>query len=178
MDERQIISLAKEGNREAFGSLIDRYKRLVYSFAFYHTKNKADAEDVAQEVFWRVFSYLNKFDEKRKFFSWVYAIEMNVIMSFKRKNMKHKKVCIDEEFLQNVKFDEKDHLSTEDRIMLFQAIDGLNSIDKSLIYMKYNENCSIREIAESLRLSEDNVKVRLFRAKEKLGRTLGKEALL
>jgi RNA polymerase sigma-70 factor (ECF subfamily) len=178
MDEKEIIRLAKQGDRGAFGKLIDRYKKLVYSFAFYHLKNRADAEDISQEVFWRVFSYLSKYDEKRKFFSWIYAIEMNILASYMRKKMKHRKVCINDDFLQNVEFDEKDNMSMEDRILLFQAIDGLNSMEKSLIFMKYNEDCSIREIAESFNISEENVKVRLFRTKEKLGRILGKEALL
>ena len=178
MVESEIIKQAKRGNSEAFGKLIDSYKKLVFSFAYYHVKNRADAEDITQEVFWRVFSYINKFDEKRKFFSWLYAIEMNILATFFKKRIKHKKADVDEDFLENIVFDEKDHLSLEDKIILFEAIDKLSSLEKSLIYMKYNEDCSIKEIAESVNLSEDNVKVKLFRTKGKLYQILGKETML
>ncbi|MGA2142056.1 MAG: sigma-70 family RNA polymerase sigma factor [Brevinematales bacterium] len=178
MEEREIIREAKRGNSEAFGQLIDLYKKLVFSFAYYHLRNRADAEDITQEVFWRVFSYISKFDEKRKFFSWLYAIEMNILATFIKKKMKHKKAYVDQDFLENIVFDEKDHMSPEDRIVLFDAIGKLSAVEQSLIYMKYNEDCSIKEIAETFNLTEENVKVKLFRTKGKLGRILGKETII
>jgi len=178
MDEKEIIKEVKKGNSEAFGQLIDLYKKLVFSFAYYHVKNRADAEDITQEVFWRVFSYINKFDEKRKFFSWLYTIEMNILATFLKKRMKQKKAYADQDFLENIVFDEKDRMSAEDKIVLFEAIDKLSTMEKSLIYMKYNEDYSIKEIAESFKLSEQNVKVKLFRTKGKLYKILGKENIV
>ncbi len=178
MDEKELIGLVKKGDFEAFSELVELYNRKIFSFAYYHLRNRADAEDITQEVFWRVFTYIKKFDEKRKFFSWLYTIEMNLIMTFLRKKKKYSKVGIDEEFVQNIAFDKKDHIRTEEKVVLFEAIEQLNEPDKSLVFLKYNEDWSIKEIAETFQLSEENVKIRLFRAKEKLSGLLGKEALI
>jgi len=166
MDEKELIRKAKNGDFEAFKKLVSCYNKQCFSFAYYHLKNRADAEDFVQEVFYRVFLYLKRYDEKRKFFSWLYAIERNVLMTFFKKKKK-KQLEVEEVFVENIVFyDEK--LNIEDRVALFKAIENLNEMEKDLIFLKYNEDLSIKDIAEAFHLSEENVKVKLFRAKERL----------
>lgn len=166
MDEKDLISRAKRGDFGAFKELVSLYSGHCFSFGYYHLKNRADAEDFVQEVFYRVFLYLKRFDEKRKFFSWLYAIEENVLRAFFKKK-KERQVEVEESFAENVVFyDEK--LSTEDKIALFKAIESLSEVEKNLVFLRYNEDLSIKDIAEALNLTEENVKVRLFRVKKKL----------
>jgi RNA polymerase sigma factor (sigma-70 family) len=172
MQENDIISKAQQGDLRAFEELVTLYKRRVFAFAYYYLKNKADAEDVSQEVFWRVFNYIKKFDTDKKFFSWIYAIEMNVIKgSFK--NKKNKIVEVSEDFFEQISFNDNSLLSTEDKIVLFNAIDKLEDDEKNLLFLKYMEDLSIKEIADAFELSEDNIKVKIFRAKEKLQKIIG-----
>ncbi|MGC8765335.1 MAG: RNA polymerase sigma factor [Brevinematia bacterium] len=173
MDEKELLILAKKGDLKAFEKLISIYSRHCFSFGYYHLKNRSDAEDFVQEVFYKLFLYIKSYNENKKFFSWFYEIEKNVLKDFFKKRNKRKEE-IDEKFFENVVFYDN-HIGIEDKISLFKAIESLNEDEKDLIFMKYNEDLSIKEIAEILKLSEENVKVRLFRAKQKLLSLLGKE---
>jgi RNA polymerase sigma-70 factor, ECF subfamily len=167
MQENEIISKAQEGDLRAFEELVTLYKRRVFAFAYYYLRNKADAEDVSQEVFWRVFNYIKKFDAEKKFFSWIYAIEMNVIKgSYKSKN--NRTVDINEDYFEQISFNDNGLLSMEDKIVLFNAIEKLEEDEKNLLLLKYMEDLSIKEIADAFTLTEENVKVKIFRAKEKV----------
>jgi len=172
MEDTEIVSRAQKGDFKAFEELVELYQKRVFSFAIYHVKNKADAEDVSQEVFWRIFNYIKKYDSSRKFFSWVYAIELNVIKSFFRKKKKHFLV-LNEDILNLIVFHDDGLLSSDDKITLFKALDKIDIEERNILFYKYIDDLSIKEIAEIYRISEENVKVRIFRAKEKIQKILG-----
>lgn len=101
-----------------------------------------------------------------KFFTWLYAMEMNLIRSFWRKNKN--RTCSIDEVLDSLVFHEDKELSREDKIQLFDALEKLEEEENSIIVMRYFENYSVEEIAEVLNISESNAKIRLFRARNKL----------
>lgn len=76
----------KNGNEKAFDRLYDRYRVPLYSICYRFTRNEADARDLTQDIFIKVYRNLKKFNEKSKFFTWLYRIAVNTCISFKRKN--------------------------------------------------------------------------------------------
>jgi RNA polymerase sigma-70 factor (ECF subfamily) len=171
MEENEIIVKARNGDLEAFEDLVALYRKKVFSFALYHLRNRDDAEDAAQEVFWRVFNYIKKYDPSRKFFSWLYAIEMNVIRTLAKKR-KNRGPSLDEMDTEGFLFRDDGLLSTDDKIALFHEIGKLNESDRNLLYYKYMDGLSTREIAAESGITEENVKVRLFRIRERMAKDL------
>lgn len=79
--DRALVDEAREGSQEAFASLVRRYQGRIFNMALGSTANEADAEDVAQEVFVRVFRGLSGFRGESAFRTWLYRVAVNVIRS-------------------------------------------------------------------------------------------------
>lgn len=75
----------KNGNEKAFDRLFEKYQISLYSICYRFTRNESDARELTQDVFLKIYNNLKKFNEKSKFFSWVYRITVNTCISFKRK---------------------------------------------------------------------------------------------
>jgi RNA polymerase sigma-70 factor, ECF subfamily len=79
--DRQLVDEAREGNQEAFADLVRRYQVRIFNLARVSTGNGADADDVAQEVFVKVFRGLRGFRGESTFHTWLYRVAVNVIRS-------------------------------------------------------------------------------------------------
>lgn len=86
-DEQLVVSYLK-GDEKALEILIKRYLKLIYSFAFRFVSNSQEAEDIAQEVFIKMWRNLKKFDKNKKFKSWIFSIAKNTCLD----TMKKKKI--------------------------------------------------------------------------------------
>ncbi len=75
----------KAGDGKAFDELFEKYQLSVYSICYRYSRNEADARELTQDTFMKVYNNLNKFREKSKFFTWLYRITVNTCLSFKRK---------------------------------------------------------------------------------------------
>ncbi len=168
MEKRELIKEANKGNLKAFEVLVSFYEKKIFSAAFYYTKNKADAEDITQEVFWKVFTQLSKFDEERKFFTWIYMIFLNTLNTFFKKNKRHKKIELNEDFIDSIVINPSFEIDSVEKINLLRAMEKLDELEQTIFLLRYNHGFSIKEVAEILGLTEENVKVRIFRGKEKL----------
>src|SRR6476619_4965210 len=80
-DEDPDLDLARRGDREAFGRLVRRHQRRVYSAALHILGNHSDADDVTQETFVRAFRGLASFDGRADFFTWLYRITINTSLN-------------------------------------------------------------------------------------------------
>jgi RNA polymerase sigma-70 factor (ECF subfamily) len=76
-DERKIIRRVNEGDLDAFGELVDRYKKKIYYIAYHMTCNHSDADDIAQETFIRAYRNIAGFKGKSSFYTWLYRILIN-----------------------------------------------------------------------------------------------------
>jgi RNA polymerase sigma-70 factor, ECF subfamily len=79
--DRELVEEARNGNQEAFASLIGRYQVRIYNMALVSTRSRADADDLAQEVFVRVFRGLRHFRGDSTFRTWLYRVAVNAIRS-------------------------------------------------------------------------------------------------
>jgi RNA polymerase sigma-70 factor (ECF subfamily) len=80
-EEADLLARARQGDTSAFGALVRRYQRRVYSAALHLTGNHSDADDVAQEAFVRAFRGLASFDGRSDFFTWLYRITINTALN-------------------------------------------------------------------------------------------------
>lgn len=163
----------------AFRVLVDRHKDLVYTIVLKISRNREDAEELAQDVFVKAFQGLSSFRQESSFATWLYRIAFNeAINKFRKKGQKM--VSLEEETTADLADypaeDEDDGLTREEKYEAIQeAMAVLPEPDQVLMTLFYTQDMPVREISEVTGLSESNVKVRLHRARLRLASAL-KEA--
>lgn len=177
-DDLIFINKVKEGNIQAFGSLIKKYETRVISLVWKIVKNKEDAEDIAQEIFLKVFRNLSGFRENSKFSTWLYQISYNTAISYYRQQnieINTDNFYADDKTISETQNSLNKMIAKEREYILNQAIKSINPEDAALIDLYYREECSIEEIMKITGLNDSNVKVRLFRVRKKLYKILNKQ---
>lgn len=151
--------------RQSVNEVIARYQNNLYAIAFNICKNKDDAEDVVQETFIQYHTYKKEFENEQYIRAWLIRVAINkaknLSKTFWRKNKQNL-----EYYMETLTFE------TPASENLFETVMKLPEKYRIVIHLFYYEDYAIREIANILKISESNVKVRLSR-----GRTLLKEAL-
>ncbi|MDR0750815.1 MAG: RNA polymerase sigma factor [Tannerellaceae bacterium] len=166
------IKRIQEGDTTAYTCILDKYSRQIYSLAFKVVRNKEDAEELAQDVFLKVFKHLNGFKGDSSFSTWIYRIAYNTVISYTRKK-KQEWLAIDEAMIANVAEEEAANAlgqTDSDRQMelLDKALAQLPPGERAMILFFYTEGKSIDEIASITALSVSNVKTKLHRIRKKL----------
>src|SRR2546423_13215480 len=95
-DETEVLSLAREGDVEAFSELIARYEGKIFRLAQHITQNREDAEDVLQETFLKAYEHLDQFQGNSKFYTWIVRIAVNQALMKLRKRKSDRSVSLDE----------------------------------------------------------------------------------
>lgn len=156
-----------QGDKNAFGYLIDKYKSMAYTLAYRVVKQEDVAEDIAQQAFIKAYTNLKSHQTNAKFSSWLYRIVYNTAISHARKNDPIDKNYAD---LQNINlYNDEDSIAIEHRAELVRkAIDCLPKEESSIITLYYFDDLSVKDIAEITEISISNVKIKLYRARKKL----------
>lgn len=133
-------------------------------------KDEALAQDATQEIFTKIFLNLSRFAEKSKFSTWVYSITYNYCIDFLRRKKKQIDIFSDE----MEKLPELADEETSDKELLEMEIDKLKTVldnippgDRAILLMKYQDEMSIKEIADILDKTESAIKMKIKRAKAK-----------
>ncbi|MDR1942412.1 MAG: sigma-70 family RNA polymerase sigma factor [Endomicrobium sp.] len=185
-DDLQLIELTKQGHLKAYKSLISKYKDRIYNIAFSFTANADESEDIAQKVFLKAYSNLNSFLKKSAFSTWLYRIAVNECCSALSRK-KHNAADLDAPIGQEESLYLKDLiedktlcaenilLSKEMQTLIRKCISALPDKYKAVITLREMEDISYKEIADILKISRQKVKIRLFRARNKLKEIIKKE---
>lgn len=171
-DDQICIDRTLAGDVNAFSTLVDRYKDLVYTLCYRMMKQSEEAEEVAQDVFIKAFQKLNSFKGNSKFSTWLYRITYNGCLdalSRKRTQPTHHAVEINDEITEG-------HVDTilaqleqqELREQLEDCIQLLPVADAFLVTLYYLKEQSLAEIADVTGFTANNVKVKIFRSRKKL----------
>lgn len=178
VEESRIIELAKNGDKRAMSMLVNRYSGRVYNLALRILRNKEEAEDVLQDTFLTVVAKLNTFDGRSSFFTWLYRIATNSALMLLRKkkirraNFKDNDLDPEQNELENLvdwtQDPTIDVYNEEIREKIDEAINSLKDKYKTVFILRDIENLSTREAAEVLDITEENVKIRLLRARQYL----------
>jgi len=172
MDERNIIRHAQEGDKEAFRTLFEENKNLIFSLAYRYAKNMEDAEDILQDTFIKAYHSLHTFQLQNysTFSSWIYRICINCSIDFLRKNKKRKQSSDQNVEIQDVpsshpSMDPESPKNLDDvQEKLNHVLEQLSSRQRMIFILKHYQEMSTREIAEYMNCSEGSVKKQLFRA--------------
>jgi RNA polymerase sigma factor (sigma-70 family) len=166
--DQELIRSAQSGDRDALITLLREIETHVYRTAYYILGNEQDALDAAQEALIRVYTKINSYEEKALFKTWVQRIVTNIcIDKFRRAKST---VSIEE---HNMVFStdhnvEEEILSTYVAKDIREAIDKLPEHHRTVVVLRYLQDFSYNEIADSLDLPLNTVKSYLFRARQQL----------
>ncbi len=175
-DDEILIRHCLTGDESAFGFLIHKYKELVYAYACQKVLNYSDAEDIAQEVFIRVYRNLGKLRYPHNFRSWLYTIASNECKRHlaRKSRRQEREISLDNAPEEALGSEADFHQTPEDwQIDLEEAMKNLPEGNRIAVFMFYMSDCSLKEISEYLGVSINTVKSKLFRARQQLGNMLG-----
>ena len=166
------IDKVLNGDVNAYASLVDKHKNMIFSIALKIVRNREDAEEIAQDVFVKVYQSLVTFKKESKFSTWLYRIVYNAAISkTRKKNLETTNINYD--IVENYSEDEiNDNLNrleeNEQKKIINTVLKKLNVEDHLLVTLYYFEEKSVEEISEIANISQSNVKVKLFRTRKKL----------
>ncbi|MEK3723783.1 MULTISPECIES: RNA polymerase sigma factor [Paenibacillus] len=163
-----LIKAAQSGDRDALITLLREIENHVYRTAYYILGNEQDALDAAQEALIRIYTKINSYEEKAQFKTWVQRIVTNLCIDKFRKN---KPTVSIEQFdltFTETKTVEQEVMSAYIAEDIKEAIDKLPEHHRSVVVLRYLQDFSYNEIAESLDLPINTVKSYLFRARQQL----------
>jgi RNA polymerase sigma-70 factor (ECF subfamily) len=173
MDEKELIRRSQEGDGEAYGQLIERYKNKVFYLAFGLTGDRSEADDLAQEVFIKAYYAMPKFQSKSGFGTWLYRIAVNHVRDYLRKN-RHRldELAIDRfgETLpaaQGSSFEER-QLSEKKKALVQAALHRLPEKYQVILALRDIRGLPYEEISQILGISAGTVDSRLHRARRRL----------
>lgn len=164
---KQAIIKIKVGDDEGFEYIYNEYHNILYSIIKSSIKNQDDAEDCLQEVFYKIFISINKFNDKLSSFkTWIITITNNCIIDMLRKNR-------NEEIMTSLNVD---MIEAEDKTINYTLYSYFASLlgDKEyhLLLLRYGFNYSINEIAKELNVSPSAIRHHLKLIKEKLNKMI------
>jgi len=184
LSDAQLIEQTLTGNQAAYAELVKRHQRFVFTLAMRYAKVREDAEEIAQDCFIKAYRSLASFKGQSKFSTWLYSIVYTTAMTFLRKKRVDTESIDDENNFVQVEnqasaYDVNNAENKSRSFYLDQAIAQLLPDDAAIITLFYKGEQSLEEIAQAMGMETNTVKVKLFRArqrlKEKLERNLKHE---
>jgi RNA polymerase sigma-70 factor, ECF subfamily len=170
-EENTWLEQAIQGNMDAFTELVETYQRPVFNLCYRMLGDAQEAEDAAQETFWRAYQGIKKYDRTRSFATWLLSIAAHYCIDQQRKR---KLPLVDIDLLPEE--DAPDPSPNPEKVIsrqmenkvLHKLLDKLQPQDRAAIVLRYWYEMSEEEIASTLQLTASAVKSRLFRARRQL----------
>src|SRR5687767_1696410 len=177
--DSDLITRAAGGDATAFQALVERHRSMVYRVAFQFAGNHHDAEDIAQEVFIKVYRSLDRFRQDAQLTSWLYRIVMNACIDHRRRQVPAGSTASGEEAEQRLLNVHEETPGPEDRAyagelgeVLQAEIARLPHGQRIVFVMRHHHGLKLCEIAEALGLAEGTVKRQLHAAVHRLRQAL------
>lgn len=171
------VALARDGDNDAFRSLVERYSRYVFSVAYRLTGSVEDAEDVVQNAFLKAHRQLSRFEARADFKTWLHRITVNCAIDLIR-SRRHREIGHDPADLETgaTPANPSEALPGPDRLMLSAEIRerlraGLTQLtpsERAAFTLRHVEGLSIREVASAMGLKTEAAKNSIFRAVRKM----------
>ncbi len=172
--EAARLQAALHGDPDAFTELVEAYQTPVFNLCYRMLGDPQEAEDAAQETFWRAYQALDRYDRDRSFTTWLLSIAAHYCIDQHRRR-KMPTFSIDDAFEEMIADHAPDPESSASRSeednRLRSLLKSLNPQDRSAVALKYWYDFSDQEIADALHLTVSAVKSRLFRARQTLAKS-------
>jgi len=181
-DDRELVRRAQQGDKEAFEILVTKHQGRVFAVAGGILRNREDVEDIAQQVFLKAYFSLKRFDQRSAFSTWLYKITVNECWDLLRKKkvrplvfeseLSEEQAHLYQSTEQKPEFapDISTHLETKQQVN--QWLDCLEERDRAMLVLKEVQGFTVEEIADIMGINGNTVKVRLFRARQRIAEKL------
>jgi RNA polymerase sigma factor (sigma-70 family) len=155
--------MAQEQARKRFETLLDQHRTVIYNVCRSYCPNRADREDLAQEIVLELWRSFERFDDRNRFSTWLYRVALNVAISFYRRERRRAQHTVPAD--QHV-FDVHNEAADEpDELLALRAfIENLGSLNKGLMLL-YLDGYPHKEIGAILGITESNVATKINRLK-------------
>jgi RNA polymerase sigma-70 factor (ECF subfamily) len=176
-EELVWIEQAREGDQRAFGLLVQAYQKPVFNLTYRMLGNAQEAEDAAQETFLRAYSSLRQYQPEHKFSTWLFAIANHHCIDRLRKRRVSFVSIDDNPVLENMSGDtplpEREALQREQSAEMQKLLQALEPEYRMPLVLRYWEDYSYEDIAETMEITVAAVKSRLFRARQQIAKLYG-----
>ena len=175
-----LIQRCLRGDQSAWDLIVRRYWRKVFNVAYKFVGKHDEAEDLAQEIFFKIFKSLDTFDRRANFQTWLISVSRNLCIDHYRSVRKERETIdrgVDPNELTPVSRDPGPIAALEQRdrvVLLKQAMAELPDTLRTAVLMRDIQEMSYQEIADTLRLPEGTVKSRINRGRAELARQVMK----
>lgn len=177
-DEAALVRRIQAKDELAFREIVDRYQAKVFSIIYGILRNRNDAEDIAQQVFAKIYFSIKNFDFRSSLLTWIYKITVNECYDYLRKK-RVRKLVYESDFSADDSLRVEHAEPAADRApgvdqrlaqhdLVFKLLSKISEEDRTLILLKEVEGHSVEELAEMTGMNENTIKVKLFRARQKL----------
>ncbi|MDP8980945.1 MAG: sigma-70 family RNA polymerase sigma factor [Acidobacteriota bacterium] len=177
-DEAALVRRVQARDELAFREIVEHYQAKVFSIIYGILRNHNDAEDIAQQVFAKIYFSIKNFDFRSSLLTWIYKITVNECYDYLRKK-RVRKLVYESDFSEE---DAQRMQNTDSAIQQGPAVDTqlaqrdlvvkllakLSPEDRLLLMMKEVEGHSVEELSRMTGTNENTIKVKLFRARQKL----------
>ncbi len=175
-DIGRLTRAAQNGDKAAFGRLVDTYHEKIHRLVFFRTRSCSDAEDITQEVFFKAFRSLRKLDDPEKFQSWLYAIAINKVRDHYRRNKIRALFFLssNEDDVGDLDLPDTNSVDATDKVagrQFWEYVDKLSKeltpAEREVFYLRFLDQLELKEIASVLEKSEGTIKTLVHRAVKK-----------
>ena len=177
-DEAALVRRVQAKDEMAFREVVERYQAKVFSIIFGILRNHNDAEDIAQQVFAKIYFSIKNFDFRSSLLTWIYKITVNECYDYLRKK-RVRKLVYESDFSEDdaLRMENSDSaieqgppvdIRLAQRDLVVKLLDKLSEDDRTLLLLKEVEGHSVEELSQMTGMNENTIKVKLFRARQKL----------
>jgi RNA polymerase sigma-70 factor (ECF subfamily) len=176
--EGALVRRAQAGDESAFREIVEKYQSKVFSIIHGIVRQKNDVEDIAQQVFSKVFFSIRNFDFRSSLITWIYKITVNECFDYLRKKKVRKLVYesdLSEDEVRRVENTEpagdktpRTDTTLARRDYILKLLTRVSEEERNLLMLKEVEGYSVEELSTMLNMNENTIKVKLFRARQKL----------
>jgi RNA polymerase sigma factor (sigma-70 family) len=169
--DSELVALARQGDREAYGELVSRHQTLVASLAYSFCGDFARSQDIAQEAFLAAWRQLTALEDPEKFKAWLCGIARNLAYHHRRQQTRHPGPGAAPDVFEPVaeQPDPREQaVAREEAELVWRALAALPETYREPLILFYREHHSVARVAGALELSEETVKQRLTRGRRQL----------
>ena len=176
-DEKALVARCRQGEDEAWRELVDLFGQKIYSVAYHFTLKREDAEELAQEIFLKIFENLHRFDGSFPLAAWIVSLSRNLCIDRYRRRKREKsfRFVTDDAvapMLRSKDDPAADALKNERTKILFSALAEIPEDLAEILVLRDLDGLAYEEIGLALELPDGTVKSRLFRARTEVARKI------
>ena len=164
-----LVNQAKDGNRSAFAQLVDQFHAEVFRMVYYRIRSRADAEDIAQDVFLKAYQKISSVKDASRFRGWLFSIALNRIRDFQRKKRFRSLFKVDDENIEyqspaETRTDQPealDHVLREDFWRQIRSmLDKLSKMEREVFLLRFFDHLNLNEIAGVMKKNESTIRLK------------------